>query len=202
MLIDVSMRIKEGMVFRKGSPPISIKEIECFSEGEVKYSTWLLSAPTHSGTHVDVIRKDRPIPVDRFLGRGITIDISKISDRPVSMKDLKISSPIKENDFVFFRTGWDKYLNKEKYFDHPELSFEVIEWLANKKINMVGIDAPGLGKRKNHGLYDKFLADKNVYVIENLTNLDLIKKKIFKVYCFPFSVENFEAIHARVVVEI
>ena len=118
------------------------------------------------------------------------------------MKDLKISSPIKENDFVFFRTGWDKYLNKEKYFDHPELSFEVIEWLANKKINMVGIDAPGLGKRKNHGLYDKFLADKNVYVIENLTNLDLIKKKIFKVYCFPFSVENFEAIHARVVVEI
>ena len=109
---------------------------------------------------------------------------------------------VKKNDFVFFKTNWIKYLWKEEYFDHPEISFEVLEWITKKKINMVGIDALGLGKGKNHGAYDKYLSNNGIYIIENLINLELIKKETFTVYCFPLSIEDLEAIPCRVIVEV
>ena len=102
---------------------------------------------------------------------------------------------------MFFRTGWEECLGREKYFDHPELSMEIIEWLCSKEINMVGIDALGVGRLKNHGAYDRFLVDRDVFVIENLTNLKSIDNKSFKVYCLPLNIEGSDALLTRVIVE-
>ncbi len=201
MLIDVSLKLKEGMVFRKGSPRFSITQLKCIHEEE-QYETSMINTPSHIGTHIDIIDKDNKIDLNRFIGRGILIDISNFKESPITLKHIKNKDSIKEDDFVFFRSGWSKYLGDEKYFDHPEISFEVIEWLTKKKINMVGIDALGLGKGKNHGAYDRYLAGKGIYIIENLTNLDFIKNETFKVCCFPLTVDNLEAIPARVLVEV
>ena len=202
MLIDVSLKLKEGMIFRKGSPGFSITQIKCFHEEEGQYDTSIITTPSHIGTHIDIIDKDNKIDLDRFIGRGILIDISNFKESPITLEHIKNKGSIKEDDFVFFRSDWSKYLGDEKYFDHPEISFEVIEWLTKKKINMVGIDALGLGKRKNHGAYDRYLAGNGIYIIENLINLDFIINETFKVYCFPLSIDNLEAIPARVLVEI
>lgn len=52
---------------------------------------------------------------------------------------------------MFFQTNWDKYIDdEEKYNNHPEASMEVIEYLVNKKVNMIGIDTLGLGLGRNH----------------------------------------------------
>ncbi|NYT14148.1 MAG: hypothetical protein GKC01_06545, partial [Candidatus Methanofastidiosa archaeon] len=150
----------------------------------------------------DIVNKNNKIEVNRFIGRGVLVDISKCSEGPISLENISNKRLVKKDDFVFFRSCWSKNVGEEKYFDHPELSFEVIEWLSKKKVNMVGIDALGLGKGKNHGKYDRYLVDKSIYVIENLTNLDLIKDEVFTVYCFPLNMENLEAIPARVVVQV
>ncbi len=202
MLIDVSLRLKEGMLFRKGSPSFSITQIKCFHEDEGKYETSIINTPSHVGTHIDIVNKNNKIEVNRFIGRGVLVDISKCSEGPISLENISNKRLVKKDDFVFFRSCWSKNVGEEKYFDHPELSFEVIEWLSKKKVNMVGIDALGLGKGKNHGKYDRYLVDKSIYVIENLTNLDLIKDEVFTVYCFPLNMENLEAIPARVVVQV
>ena len=202
MLIDVSLRLQEGMLFRKGSPSFSITMLKCFHEEEGQYETSIINTPSHVGTHIDIVNKNNKIEVNRFIGRGVLVDISKCSEGPISLENISNKRLVKKDDFVFFRSCWSKNVGKEKYFDHPELSFEVIEWLSKKKVNMVGIDALGLGKGKNHGKYDRYLADKSIYVIENLTNLDLIKDEVFTVYCFPLNMENLEAIPARVVVQV
>jgi len=202
MLIDVSLKLKEGMIFRKGSPVFSITRLKCFHEEEGQYDTSIIATPSHIGTHIDIIDKDNKIDLNRFIGRGILIDISNFNESPITLEHIKNQSSVREEDFVFFRSGWSKYLGYETYFDHPEISFEVIEWLSEKKINMVGIDALGLGKGKNHGAYDRYLAGNGIYIIENLINLDLIKNETFKVYCFPLSIDNLEAIPARVLVEV
>lgn len=201
MLIDVSLKLKEGMIFRKGSPRFSITQLECIHEEE-QYETSMINTPSHIGTHIDIIDKDNKIDLDRFIGRGILIDISNFKESPITLEHIKNKDSVKEGDFVFFRSDWSKYLGDEKYFDHPEISFEVIEWLTKKKINMVGIDALGMGKGKNHGAYDRYLAGNGIYIIENLTNLGCIKNETFKVYCFPLSIDNLEAIPARVLVEV
>ena len=202
MLIDVSLKLEEGMLFRKGSPRFSISELKCYHEEEGNYLTSIINTPSHIGTHIDVIRKNNIISLDRFIGRGVLIDISKIKESPIALNQIQDNNSIKKDDFVFFKTGWSKYLGKEKYFVHPELSIEVLDWLIKKKVNMVGIDALGLGKGKNHGAYDRHLASHGIFIIENLTNLDEIKKESFKVYCFPLGIENLEAIPARVIVEV
>jgi kynurenine formamidase len=65
---------------------------------------------------------------------------------------------------------------------------------------MVGIDALGLGRLQNHGAYDRFLVDRSVYIIENLTNLGSLDTNVFGVYCFPLSVRGLDALPARIVV--
>ena len=202
MLIDVSLELKEGMIFRRGSPAFSIAQIKCFHKDEGQYDTSIITTPSHIGTHIDIIFKENKIELSRFIGRGILMDTSPCNGGPLKLEHVKNQGSVKKDDFVFFRSGWSKYLGEDKYFDHPELSFEVIEWLARKKVNMVGIDALGLGKGKNHGIYDRYLVDKGVYIIENLINLDMIKEEIFTVYCFPLNIDNLEAIPARIIVDV
>jgi kynurenine formamidase len=202
MLIDVSLRLKDGMFFRKGSPSFSITQLKCFHEGEGQYETSMINTPSHIGTHIDIVNKNNKIELSRFIGRGVLIDISNCNLDPITLNNIHNKDLVKKDDFVFFRSCWSKNIGDEKYFDHPELSFEIIEWLSKRKVNMVGIDALGLGKGKNHGAYDKYLAGNGIYVIENLINLDSIKDEIFTVYCFPLNIENLEAIPARVVVQI
>lgn len=49
---------------------------------------------------------------------------------------------------MFFQTGWDKHFeDEEKYNNHPEVGMEVIKYLVAKKVNMIGIDTLGLGKK-------------------------------------------------------
>lgn len=84
------------------------------------------------------------------MGWGVLIDISKYNELPITMSSIKNQHLVKKDDFVFFKTGWSKYIKKEIYFDYPELSFEILEWLTKKRVNMIGIDALGLSSSKNH----------------------------------------------------
>lgn len=66
---------------------------------------------------------------------------------------------------------------------------------------MIGIDTMGLGKGKNHGKIDRLLARKQMYAIENLTNLNKLPEENFTVYCFPLKIEGIEAHPARIIAE-
>lgn len=78
---------------------------------------------------------------------------------------------------------------------------EVIEYLVSKKVNMIGIDTLGLGVSRNHGIIDEYLGKNKTYAIENLSNLDKIPTKDFKVYCLPMKIEAIDALPARILVE-
>lgn len=91
--------------------------------------------------------------------------------------------------------------DEEKYNNHPKISMEFIEYLVDKKVNMIGIDTLGLGAGKNHGLIDVYLGKNKTYAIENLDNLDKIPYENFKVYCLPMKIEGLDALSARILVE-
>jgi kynurenine formamidase len=118
------------------------------------------------------------------------------------MVDLPEHNEILPGDFLFFRTDWSRFVGTERYYEHPEFSLEVAEWLASSEINMVGIDALGLGRDRNHGLFDRMLIKRDIFIIENLTNLSAIPGGEFRAYCFPLKLTGVDAVPARVVVEI
>lgn len=202
MLIDVSMPITAGSVFRLGTPPVEIATRQFHNESEGDYETIVLSLPAHTATHIDLVFKERRIAPGRMIGKGKLVDITGVGGNQIQLSDVEHQVGIQTGDFVFFRTDWSKFAGTDRYYKHPELSLGVVEWFASNEVNAVGIDAPGLGRGRRHGEYDRLLAGNDVFVIENLANLCAVPKREFTVYCFPLSIENVDAIPARVLVGI
>jgi kynurenine formamidase len=201
MLIDVSMPIMPGSVFRVGSPPVEIVTRTFSNESDGDYKAVVLTMPAHTATHIDLVLSERCISPERMIGEGRLIDVTGMRSGQIQLKDIENKAAIQRGGFVFFRTDWSKYSGTDRYYKHPELSFEVVQWLASTGVNAVGIDAQGLAQGSRHGEFDGFLARSDVFVIENLANLSRVPKDRFRVYCFPLSIEGIDAIPARVLVE-
>jgi kynurenine formamidase len=202
MLIDVSMIIEQGSVFRLGMPAVEIASRRFYHESEGEYESTVLSFSTHTATHVDLVFPEKRLDPGRMIGTGKLIDVTQVSGSGIRLDDVKHQVEIESGDFVLFRTDWSEFAGTDKYYDHPELSLEVVQWLVSKSVNAVGIDALGLGRGRRHGEYDRLLARNDIFVIENLADLSAIPKKEFNVYCFPLKIEDTDAIPARVVVEV
>ncbi len=201
MLIDVSMTIRTGSVFRLGTPAVQIATQRFHHESEGEYDSVMLSLSAHTATHVDLVYPERRIDAERMIGPGALIDASQRRGRAIDLVDVA-QADIQKGSFLFLRTGWSEFAGSGRYYDHPELSPDVVEWLISAGVSAVGIDALGLGRGRAHGEYDRRLAAHDIYVIENLANLDAIPQSHFKVYCFPLKMEDVDAIPARVLVEI
>ncbi len=202
MLIDVSMPIKPGSVFRLGTPPVEIAVRTFHHESEGEYESIMLSLSAHTATHVDLVFRDKGIDLERMIGAGKLIDATNVSGSEIGLRDVENQVEIHNGDFVFFRTDWSKFVDTDAYYRHPELASDLIQWLISKKVNAVGIDALGLGRDRKHGEYDRLLLKNDIFVIENLSNLSVIPQENFRVYCFPLNIEAVDAIPARVVVEV
>ena len=202
MLIDVSMTIERGSVFRLGTPAVEIASRRFYHESEGEYESTVLSFSTHTATHVDLVFTEKRIDPGRMIGTGKLIDVTQVSGSGIQLDDVRHQVEVESGDFVLFRTDWSKFAGTDTYYDHPELSLEVVQWLVSKSINAVGIDALGLGRDRRHGEYDRLLARNDIFVIENLANLSAIPKTEFTVYCFPLKIKGTDAIPARVVVEV
>jgi kynurenine formamidase len=203
MLIDVTMPITAGSVFRRGTPPVEIAVRRFYHASEGEYETVMLSLPAHTATHVDLVFRERRIPPGRMISRGKLFDVTGVGGEQIQLRDVEQQAEIQAGDFALFRTDWSRFAGTERYYEHPELALEVVQWLASNQVNGVGIDAPGLGRGRRHGEYDRLLAENDVFVIENLANLGAVPtNRALTVYCFPLSIENIDAIPARVLVGI
>jgi len=202
MLIDVTMPIRAGAVFRLGTPPVEIATRTFHHESEGGFETVVLSLPAHTATHVDLVSKERFVRPERMIGRGHLIDVTSAVGREIQLDSIEALPVVQSGDFVLFRTDWSELAGTERYHEHPQLSLEVVKWLVATRVNAVGIDAPGLGRGRRHTEFDKLLADKDILVIENLANLRAVRQTEFTVYCLPLSIERVDAIPARVLVEL
>lgn len=200
MLIDITQTTRPGKVYRPGSPALQIEEVRCLAGTPEEYRTLRFSAAAHNmGTHIDIMRAGTEIPPDRLIGEGIRFDVSHCPGSIVEMADLDLSL-VKTGVFVFFQTGWNPEGENEE--PHKEISLEVISHLSSKGANMIGTDAPGLGRGRNHALIDKFLGDREQWAIENLVNLEALPTSGFKVYCLPLKIQGLDALPARILAEV
>jgi kynurenine formamidase len=201
MRIDVSMPITSGSVFRLGTPPVEVARHKFYHESEGEYETIMLSLPAHTATHIDLVVPGNNIGLEQMIGPGKLIDATTLRGNSIHLTDVEGQVNLCEGDFVFFRTDWSQFVGTDRYYRHPELTPEVVQWLISKEVNAIGIDAGGLGLGRTHGEYDRLLIKNGIFVIENLANLAQIPEKEFKVYCFPLRIEGIDAIPTRVVIE-
>lgn len=170
MFIDLSLPLE------KYGTDVSERELNLFKLG-------------HYGTHLDRLLGTQ-IPLSYFKSRGIVFDIRALADKnfiDVSNIDISLVQP---DDFVLFYTGFTAqygYSTKE-YFDHCiEFSWELIKKITAHNVYFIGMDMCGLRRKDDHKKADTLCEEANIFVIENLINLDKLPQTApFTVYTTSF----------------
>ncbi len=158
----------------------------------------------HLGTHFDVMNKEFPL---EYLHLPSVI-FNVPNKQEVQFNDIDFSQ-IKEGMFVGFATGFIEnvgYGNKEYFTQHPQLSNELIEKLIAKRVAIIGIDCAGIRRGKEHTPIDQYCADHNVFVIENLCNLQTLLYSKDHMTCYintyPVHYSDMTGLPCRVVAEV
>ena len=119
--------------------------------------------------------------------------------------DIDIVS-VNSDMFVAFYTGFiekEGYGGKTYFTEHPQLSDELIDSLLDKGVSFIGVDFAGVRRGKEHTPKDQYCADRGVFIIENLCNLQELNNKediVFNTY--PMNYADMTGLPCRVVAEV
>jgi arylformamidase len=162
----------------------------------------------HLGTHLDIMNTG-DLDLNRFMGPAKIIHVENTFSREIEPSDFENKVAIQKGDFVIFKTDWlDNYYKTEFYLSghpeagHPELSDKTLEYLIQKEVNFIGIDAAGVKRKEGHPKADMYCADHNVFVIENIINLNKLNQDSFHFYCFPLRLKNSSGLPVRLLAEL
>ncbi|KAK0055350.1 kynurenine formamidase-like isoform X2 [Biomphalaria pfeifferi] len=173
--------------------------------------------PEHISTHMDAPShfaqegwKLHEIPIERFMGPGVVIDIrakaARNPDYRLGIADLKSwekrYGKIPDGAIVFLWSGWDvRYPNTTLFFNtnSSDASFHfpgfhpaAMSWLVNKRnISMIGVDTPSV----DYGPSTTFethqvMSKANIMGLEMVNNLGLIPASGAHITALPIKLLN------------
>lgn len=202
-LIDLSHTIQSDLPVFPGDAPIQLEQVKDYNRDG--YNNFQLCTEMHVGTHVDGpmhLTNSKTyiseLPLDLFTGEGIVIDVRGQNEIGLNSE---IHTRVDPNDIVLFYSGRDELFGEEVYYaNHPVFNEELIQYLVEQKVKMIGIDWPS----PDHEPYPihKILLEKNIPILENLTNIDLLlHEPVFEIYAFPLKI-NADSSIVRAVAKI
>jgi kynurenine formamidase len=203
-IIDLTRSLDKATASFPGDRPLDYETEGTYLKQQ--FITNVVRSSMHVGTHIDaplhMIENGKSVadfPVDKFFGRGVLIDAKKLIDNNEIQvpKDVKL----KKGDIVLVMTGMDSEFGKKNYFyNYPALSKSFAQWLIDNQVSIVGVDScsPDYYPFPVH----KSLLNKEILIIENLTNLKkLINKKNFEVVSLPIKI-SIEGSWVRIVARV
>lgn len=158
----------------------------------------------HAGTHFDVMNKEFPLAYTER--KGIVFDVRAICDREIGVQDVDLTQ-VEQDMFVAFYTGFIEkipYGGRGYYTDHPQLTPALIDALMEKGVSIIGLDFAGIRRTPEHIPADQKLADKGIFVIENLVNLGKLLEQggRFTACTYPMNCADMTGLPCRVIAKI
>jgi len=165
---------------------------------------WIDSKENREGAGKDITG----VPLESYYGEAVLIKCDKFSDgyaiKPQDLKDQGVA----ENDIVIFGlSGREAHKGKAPY-----LSDEVISYMADLPIKMVGFDrtvgaedmpkylAEADTRKRFLGMtMHKTFCNREIPIIEGIGNLNQLTKKRFVLFAWPARMGGLEAFVTRAV---
>ena len=200
-IIDLTLTISNRIPTFPGSPQPNFIPWEKIKDDG--YNLELLFLSSHTGTHLDAPyhflekgSKIHEISLKKLVSNAVLIKSRKKRSETVTKTDIqkfeKKHGKIESFSSVIFLTGWQKNLQKKYYFTkNPGLSASAANYLASKKVSLVGIDSPSidLGTDSKFSVHQIF-AKKGILIVENLANLEKIKSSKFHLVVLPLKLKG------------
>ena len=196
-IIDLTLTVSDKIPTFPGSPRPNFIPWENIKEDG--YNLELLFLSTHTGTHMDAPyhflekgAKIHEISLNKLVSEAVLIESrtswDKIGTKQISITKADIQKFEKQHgkidgfSSVIFNTDWDAHFNQKYYFTkNPGLSVSGAEYLASKKIKLVGIDSPSIDVGSDHKFpVHQIFAKKGILIVENLTNLHMIFRRVYQ----------------------
>jgi len=202
--IDVSVRLKTGMVNWPGDPPARISQALDMERGD-PCTVSLLELGAHTGTHMDA-------PA-HFVRGGIGIDALPLdtaigSARVIAIQDPESIKPeelrrhrLRRGERILFKTGnsarcWDKDSFVE---DFVYISAAAAQYLAERQVRLVGIDYLSVGGFRADGVEThQALLQAGIWIIEGL-NLSGVQPGRVQLVCLPLKIAGADGAPCRAI---
>jgi arylformamidase len=202
--IDVSVRLKTGMVNWPGDPPARISQALDMERGD-PCTVSLLEIGAHTGTHMDA-------PA-HFVRGGVGIDALPLdtaigSARVIAIQDPESIKPeelrrhrLRRGERILFKTGnsarcWDKDSFVE---DFVYLSAAAAQYLAERQVRLVGIDYLSVGGFRADGVEThQALLQAGIWIIEGL-NLSGVQPGRVQLVCLPLKIAGADGAPCRAI---
>lgn len=202
MIVDLSVLVDEDAPVYPGDPSVCIERQLTHDIDGV--NDHLLHIGTHVGTHIDaplhMIKNGKSLDefsLEDMSGRGMLVDVRGGFDGE-KILDLDLS----DVDIVLFLTGMSAFYRSDpnKYFsEYSYIPVYIAQFLAENNLKAVGVDACS-PDYPDYGVH-KTLLEKDILIIENLTNLEELIDKQFIIYVAPLRLD-IDGAPARVFAEV
>ena len=171
-IIDISQRIQHDMTVYPGDPQFHSHLVSSFKQGSI-CEVSELTIGSHCGTHIDAPRHMIPggatidsLPLENFIGdcRVLTFSASIVTEKMLAEKQ------VREGERILLRTDpKGEYLPKNGMFNPAVLSMRAAQYLAEKKVRLIGIDAPTVENMEIcDGEIHRMLLNAGVAILEGL----------------------------------
>jgi arylformamidase len=174
-VVDLTAELYSGLPVYPGDPPVRIEAAATVAaEG---YAVARLALSDQAGTHVETqahfLASGRTLdkqPLERFMGRASVVDV------PCRVLDVADFVPaealIRRNAFLLLRSG---YADRDQPLDpreaqRPAVALEALEWLVERGLRLLGIDAFDFDAAPDYAGH-RFLLAQDVLIVEGLVNL-------------------------------
>lgn len=212
---DLSHPIEPGMSVYPGTSPIRVEPTATVEADG--YRTTAIEIDSHAGTHVDApahMLADGAtideLPVDTFQFAARLADCRPLDPRAeidVETLTAALDGDLGEAvDLLVVRTGWDDHWGTDRYFDHPYLTREAAEWLADRGLHL-GIDALNVDPTPTDAAKSTeptgypvhyALFSSHCLLVENLRGVGRLPSR-FELHAYPLAVRDGDAAPVRAV---
>ncbi|NLP36484.1 MAG: cyclase family protein [Firmicutes bacterium] len=196
-IYDLSHTIATNMPVYPGTQPPQI--VDAFTHDQDTFWEKKLTLFSHTGTHVDapahIIAGGKTLDQfapEKFFGEAVTIKLCHLTAKKIEIKDLKdFAKQLQKASFCLLATGWSRYWGSLEYFaGFPVLSPAAAKWLAQFPLKGVGVDTISIDPvDTDNFLIHKTFLQKNILIIENLTNLESLPQNCLFT-CLPLKIEK------------
>lgn len=215
MWIDLTQLFSDEMPHGGTLPEPSFETVKDVAEDGINIQYY--QVPTHVGTHVDAPRHlikggatIDELPLDRFAGEGVILDVSVDEPRAITVGDVKAASgEVQEDDVVLLYTGWEEKFGTPAYDPHPWFSVDLAEWFVDRGVKLVGADiiTPDLPVPNRPAGWIEYpvhrtLLGEDVLIAEHLGNLASHTGKRAEIQGFPVKIDGGDGAPARFVARI
>ena len=206
-VIDLTHTIREDMPVYPGMETPRLETVSIYETDYFKESRMTLY--THTGTHMDPpahVFAGRTtldqFPPEQFMGKALVINCRDLKEGGIiTMEHIyPYGEKAEQADFLLFSTGWEQFWGKDTYFGrYPCMDDEVLDYILSGNYKGIGVDTISIDPMNSLTRHRRLLREKDIVIIENLTNLHLCGNNLISFSAFPLKIADCDGSPVRAV---